>query len=107
MATFEQLKKSFDINNKDITELDCFLPVHLAKNKKEDSFRKKDGTFNEQYYKWQFLESFVGAGLCSKDYIGVEVQFPKGNKGASMIKIDAAIFDDKSWLDHYTRLHTK
>lgn len=107
MATFEQLKKFFDINNKDITELDCFLPVHLAKNKKEDSFRKKDGTFNEQYYKWQFLESFVGAGLCSKDYIGVEVQFPKGNKGASMIKIDAAIFDDKSWLDHYTRLHTK
>ena len=107
MATFEQLKKSFDINNKDVTELDCFLPVHLAKNKKENSFRKKDGTFNEQYYKWQFLESFVGAGLCSKDYIGVEVQFPKGNKGASMIKIDAAIFDDKSWLDHYTRLHTK
>lgn len=106
MATFEQLKKKFDINNKDATDLRCFLPVHLTKNKIEYNLRKKDGTFNEQYYKWQFLDSFISAGLCSKDFIGVEVQFPKGNKDASMIKIDGAIFDDKSWFDHYISLHT-
>lgn len=35
------------------------------------------------------------------------MQFPKGNKSSAMIKIDAAIFDDKSWFEHYELLHTK
>lgn len=107
MASFEQLKIDFDIANKDVEEIDCFLPVHLTKGKKETNLRKKDGSFNEQFYKWEFLNSFVGAGLCSKDFIGTEVQFPKGNKDAAMIKIDAAIFDDKNWFEHYTLLHSK
>ena len=107
MASFGDIKTDFDNNNKSTTEIDCFLPVHLTKRKKEGNLRKKDGSFNEQFYKWEFLSSYIGAGLCSKDYIGVEVQFPKGNKSASMIKMDGAIFDDKSWFDHYTRLHTK
>ena len=68
---------------------------------------KKDGTHNEQYYKWQFLYNFVESGLCSKDYIGVEVQFPKGNKSSATIKLDGAIFDDKKWFEHYRNLHTK
>lgn len=107
MASFELLKIDFDNQNKGTTEIDCFLPVHLTKGKKETNLRKKDSSFNEQFYKWEFLECYVGSGLCSKDYIGVEVQFPKGNKGASMIKMDGAIFDDKSWFEHYKALHTK
>ena len=87
--------------------VNCFLPVHLTYDKQETSLYKKDGSYNEQYYKWQFLNCFVESGLCSKDYIGVEVQFPKGNKNAAGIKLDGAIFDDKNWFSHYKALHTK
>ncbi len=89
------------------TAISCFLPVHLTYDKQETSLKKKDGSHNEQYYKWQFLNCFVESGLCSKDYIGVEVQFPKGNKNAASIKLDSAIFDDKNWFSHYKALHTK
>ncbi|MCM1524620.1 MAG: hypothetical protein NC120_09210 [Ruminococcus sp.] len=107
MKSFEQLKIDFDSKNKNATEIDCILPVHLTYGKKEKKLLKKDGTYNEQFYKWEFLESFVGAGLCSKDYIGVEVQFPKGNKNSSLIKMDGAIFDDKSWFEHYKSLYSQ
>ena len=53
------------------------------------------------------LYCFVSAGLCSKDFIGVEVSFPKGNKNSASIKLDAAIFDNKDWFEHYSALHTK
>lgn len=89
------------------TEVKCFLPVHLNRNKVEKNLFKKDGSHNEQYYKWEFLNSFVESGLCSKDYIGVEVHLPKGNKNSAPIKLDGAIFDDKDWFMHYEQLHTK
>lgn len=80
MVNFEQQKLKYDkLHSKD-KKLKCFLPVHLTVNGKETNVLKKNGTHNEQYYKWQFLNSFVDAGFCSKDYIGTEVQFPKGNK---------------------------
>ena len=41
------------------------------------------------------------SGLYPKDYVGVEVHFPKGNKGSAALKLDAAIFDDPAWVDHY------
>lgn len=107
MKKFEELKLVFDKYNRSISEIDCFLPVHLTVDKTETSLKKKDGTWNEQYYKWQFLYCFVESGLCSKDYIGVEVEFPKGNKNSAGIKLDAAIFDDKNWFSHYQALHTK
>lgn len=104
---FYECKEKFDKENIKTTKIDCFVPVHLALNKKEDKLKKKDGSWNEQYYKWQFLNCFVESGLCSKDYIGTEINFPKGNKGSAMIKFDAAIFDDKNWFSHYTAFHTK
>lgn len=107
MKKFEELKKKFDNKNKSISDIKCFLPVHLTINKTETSLKKKDGTWSEQYYKWQFLYCFVESGFCSKDYIGVEVEFPKGNKNAAGIKLDGAIFDDKNWFSHYQSLHTK
>lgn len=104
---FIESKRSFDLANSDISEINCFLPVHLSIGKSETNLHKKDGSFNEQYYKWQFLYSFVQSGLCSKDYIGVEVEFPKGNKNSATIKLDGAVFDDKTWFLHYQALHTK
>ena len=53
------------------------------------------------------MNCFVAAGLCSKDYIGVEVALPKGNKNAAMLRIDAAIFDRTDWFTHYKALHAK
>ena len=107
MAKFEQLKLKYNSEHQNISAVNCFLPVHLTYDKVETSLYKKDGSYNEQYYKWQFLNCFVESGLCSKDYIGVEVQFPKGNKNAAGIKLDGAIFDDKNWFSHYKALHTK
>lgn len=97
----------FDDKYRTAKEIDCFLPVHLTIGGKENDLYKKDGSHNEQYYKWQFLYCFVSAGLCSKDFIGVEVSFPKGNKNSASIKLDAAIFDNKDWFEHYSALHTK
>lgn len=83
----------------------CFLPEHLTFNK-VTSLRKRDGSLNEQYYKWQLLYSLVYSGLFPKDFIGTEIHFPKGNKSSAALKIDAAIFDDSSWFDKYTDYHT-
>lgn len=105
--TFENEKILFDDKYRTAKEIDCFLPVHLTIGGKENDLYKKDGSHNEQYYKWQFLYCFVSAGLCSKDFIGVEVSFPKGNKNSASIKLDAAVFDNKDWLEHYSALHTK
>jgi type I restriction enzyme M protein len=43
----------------------------------------------------------VDSGLYTKDYIGIEVHLPKGNKTSQALKLDGAIFDDASWLSHY------
>ena len=107
MKRFDELKIEYDLLHRNDKEISCFLPVHMTVGKIEKSLFKKNGDLNEQYYKWQFLNCFVESGLCSKDYIGTEVNFPKGNKGSAMIKLDAAIFDDKNWFSHYEALHTK
>lgn len=107
VATFDKLKIEYDKSHKNDNEVSCFLPVHTTVGKIEKSLFKKNGELNEQYYKWQFLTCFIESGLCSKDFIGTEVNFPKGNKGAAMIKLDAAVFDDKNWFSHYIALHTK
>lgn len=99
---FTLKKELFDINPKNKKEVSCFLPVHLNTNKIEKNLLKADGSCNEQYYKWQFLTSFVDAGLCEKQFIGVEIQLPKGNKTSNPLKVDACVFDDASWFSHYT-----
>lgn len=57
------------------------------------------GQWSEEYYKWQFIYSIVYAGLYARDFIGVEIQFPKGN--SAVIKLDCAIFDSGDWLERY------
>ena len=61
---FSDVKRSFNVANKNVKVIDCFLPVHLQLSKKETNLYKKNGSFNEQYYKWQFLECLVKSGLC-------------------------------------------
>ena len=102
---FSQIKKEFDEKYSTASEFDNFLPEHLTLNKKT-SLKKKDGSNNEQYYKWQFFYSLVHTGMYSKDYIGTEVFFPKGNKNSAPIKFDGAIFDDTEWFEHYREFHT-
>lgn len=102
--TFTEAKQEFDKKYGTATEYDCFLPEHLTFGRKTN-FKKKNGQPNEQYYKWQFLYSIVQSGLFPKDYIGTEVQFPKGNKSSAPLKLDAAIFDDLSWFDKYKDYH--
>jgi type I restriction enzyme M protein len=102
--TFSQKKLEFDTKYGTVKEYDCFLPVHLTLGSKTN-FKKKNGQNNEQYYKWQFLYSIVQSGMYAKDYIGTEVQFPKGNKSAAPLKLDGAIFDDDTWFDKYKDYH--
>ncbi len=107
MKKFDDLREEYYSSHRLDRQVVCFLPVHLTEQKQETNLRKKDGSLNEQYYKWEFLNCFVAAGLCSKDYIGVEVALPKGNKNAAMLRIDAAIFDRTDWFTHYKALHAK
>lgn len=101
---FTEAKIEFDSKYRNTNEYECFLPDHLTLSKRT-SLKKKDGSRNEQYYKWQFIYSIVHAGLYPKDLIGTEINFPKGNKSSSPIKIDAAIFDDSVWFDKYKDYH--
>ena len=61
------------------------------------------GMPNEEYYKWQFIYSLISSGLYSRDYIGTEIYFPKGNKNSAPIKIDAVIFSSIEWIDYYKK----
>lgn len=103
--TFTEAKSAFDSKFPTTDEFCCFLPVHLSLGT-TTSFRKKNGTKNEQYYKWQFLYSIVNSGLFPKDLIGTEFRFPKGNKSSSDIILDGAVFSDAAWFDKYRDYHT-
>lgn len=63
--------------------------------------RNAKGEKIEEYYKWQFIYALIESGLYPKDFIGVEVFFPKGSPSSKPMKVDGAIFDDKKWLDEY------
>lgn len=104
--TFAETKQEFDKNNQNVIQFTGFLCKHLNYNP-ETIFKKKDGTKNEQYYKWQFLYALINSGLVANDYVGTEIHFPKGNKSSAPLIIDAVIFDDKNWFEHYKNYHQK
>lgn len=104
VKSFSQVKLDFDKKYSTTIEFDIFLPEHLTVTKKT-TLKKKNGSNNEQYYKWQFFYSLVYSGMYSKDYIGTEVYFPKGNKNSAPIKFDGAIFDDINWFEYYKAYH--
>jgi type I restriction enzyme M protein len=106
MLNFTECKNEFNQKYKGHTDFACFLPVHLSQNVTA-SIKNKSGQPNEEFYKWQFFYSIVHSGMYSKDYIGTEVYFPKGNVSSAPIKFDGAIFDDKEWFEYYKSYHTK
>ena len=56
-----------------------------------------NGNPNEEFYKWEFIFSLIQSGkIPSRDYIGAEVYFPKGNIHSAPLKIDSVIFSDIS-----------
>lgn len=62
------------------------------------------GQPNEEFYKWQFVYSMIQSGkVPSRDYIGAEIYFPKGNIHSAPIKIDSVVFSDISWIDYYRK----
>ena len=51
------------------------------------------GKPNEEFYKWEFIYSMIQSGrIPSRDYIGAEIYFPKGNIHSDPIKIDSVVF---------------
>jgi len=99
--SFLKLKTKFNEKNKNISSLDrSLVPVN---GKFIDSIKTKNqrGEKIEEYYKWQFIYSLIYGGFYQKDFVGVEVYFPKGNPSSKPIKIDGAIFDDSDWLQKY------
>lgn len=104
MNNFLKYKYDFDSKYQRKNVFDCFLPIHLELSKKV-KIRNKNNVTNEEYYKWQYLYAIVHSGMYAKDYIGVEVHFPKGNKNSAPIKLDAAIFDSIDWWTYYSDFH--
>jgi len=103
MKTFLEAKNDFDKKYERILSIEKSIVPVDGKYITEISLKNKKGEKSEEYFKWQFIYGMVYSGLYSKDYIGAEVYFPKGNKNSAPIKIDACIFDNKDWIDYYKR----
>lgn len=100
---FTESKKRFDeIYGDNLLLEKSIVPVD-GKTIEYISLRTKKGEPSEEYYKWQFIYSVINSGLYSKDYIGAEIYFPKGNKNSAPIKIDSCIFDSKDWVSYYQK----
>ena len=101
---FSLEKEKFDKEYGNSSKFIATVPVNLTINK-ECSIKGKNEQKNEEYYKWQFITALINSGMYSKDFIGVEVCLPKGNKNSAPIKFDAAIFKNDEWFDHYKKFH--
>lgn len=101
---FSLEKEKFDKEYGNSTKFIAIVPVNLTINK-ECSIKGKNDQKNEEYYKWQFITALINSGMYNKDFIGVEVCLPKGNKNSAPIKFDAAIFRNDEWFNHYKRFH--
>lgn len=96
--TFASAKDAFDKVHKNASTAKCLVPVN-GKPRANTAIVDTQGRKSEEYYKWQFLSAIVNSGLFAPEFIGAEVQFPKGN--AAVLRLDAAIFDDADWLARY------
>src|SRR3989344_3299810 len=103
MATFLEAKNEFDKKYSKTLVLERSIVPVDGKYLTGISLKNKKGEPNEEYYKWQFIFALTHSDLYSKNYLGAEIYFPKGNKSSAPIKIDACIFDDKKWVDFYEK----
>ncbi|MBS1869760.1 MAG: N-6 DNA methylase [Actinobacteria bacterium] len=101
MPSFSDAIQAYDESHRGLEHLPrSLVPVHgeYKENVRLLSARRRP---LEEYYRWQFIYGLINAGLCPRDHLGAEVHFPKGNANAAALQIDAAIFDDPSWIDRY------
>jgi len=97
-----EVKKEFDNIHKGVDYLKKILvPIGGSIPNKTIKIKNEKGEETEEYYKWQFIYSLIYSGMYSKDNIGVEVSFPKGNPSSNPIKLDGAIFDTPDWVNYY------
>ena len=96
--TISEAKADFDAAHGTAATAKCLVPVN-GKHRDSAPIRDVHGKPSKEYYKWQFIHALVNSGLYATDYIGAEVQFPKGN--TAVLRLDGAIFDSGDWLDHY------
>ena len=99
--TFVEAKNMFDQEYGNTLILPNSLVPVDGKQLVDIPLKTSAGERNEEYFKWQFIHALISSGMYSKDYLGAEVYFPKGNKNSAPIKIDSCIFDDKQWLNYY------
>ena len=99
--SFSKSKIKFDQKYKKASVLKKSLCTVDGKFVDNISLVNSKGENNEEYYKWQFIFSLIDASLISRDFIGTEIYFPKGNIGSTPIKIDAVVFSDTEWLSYY------
>jgi type I restriction enzyme M protein len=85
MLTFTAAKQQFDVLHQSAATTDCVVPVD-GKLHSAISIRDVSGARSEEYYKWQFIAALINSGLYAKDYIGVEVRFPKGSKTSAQAR---------------------
>src|SRR5207237_3257771 len=97
-SSFASAKNDFDKAHRNCSSTKYLVPVN-GKIRDIASILDVRGKSSEEYYKWQFIYSLIYSGLYARDFIGVEIQFPKGN--SAVIKLDGAIVDSGDWLDHY------
>ena len=101
---FSQAKSDFD--NKYLLKdyIDKSLCTVDGKFIEHIKIKDVNGNPNEEFYKWEFIFSLIQSGkIPSRDYIGAEIYFPKGNIHSSPLKIDSVIFSDISWIDYYRK----
>ncbi|NQS99230.1 MAG: N-6 DNA methylase [candidate division Zixibacteria bacterium] len=101
MISFTEAKAQFDAGPGKANEIAASIVPVDGKQQKNILIRNAKHEPLEEYYKWQFIYALINSSLYIKDYIGVEIRFPKGSKGAAPLKLDGAIFDDVEWLQHY------
>ncbi|MEC1717211.1 N-6 DNA methylase [Schinkia azotoformans] len=98
---FSEAKLKFDTEFKSKDVLPKSLVTVDGKFIENIKIKDVHGNNNEEYYKWQFIYSLLQSKLYSRDHIGTEIYFPKGNKSSNPIKIDAVIFNSIDWIDYY------
>lgn len=98
---FVEKKKEFNEKYSNSNVLEQSLVYVNGKIIENIKIRNDKGEKIEEYYKWEFIYALIYSGLYSKDYIGLEIHLPKGNKNSLPIKIDGCIFDSKEWINYY------
>ena len=101
MIPFNQAKEKFNKLYKDKSILKKSFVKSAGNDLMNISIKDKNNKPSEEYYKWEFIYSLVNSGLYPKEYIGVELSFPKGSIGSSNIRLDGVIFDSKEWVEKY------